>query len=125
MKYTFKMDPVSGKPAEAKGHNNRAPGLLRVFITDTREKTGKKMADIKKDPVFQKMVSDYMTKPVEELLFRFNGNLGKDKPGILIQDKINKFQPATANEIEIIVWADAVAVPENLAPAAPEAVVAQ
>lgn len=104
-----------------RGHNNKAPGLLRVFIVDAEQKLGPKMADIKKDLKFQTLISEYMQKPAGELLFRYNGNLGQEgKKGILIQDATKKFQDANANEITVVVSADVAEAPALAEAPAPE-----
>ena len=95
-------------------HNNRAPGLLRVFITDHRV-TGAtaKMADIKKNADFVKVIAEYLQKPVESIVLRFNTNLmvdtefgGRKYAGILVQDALNKFQNANAPEVDVDIFSD-------------------
>ena len=93
-------------------HNNRAPGLLRVFITDHRV-TGAtaKMADIKKNADFVKVIAEYLQKPVESIVLRFNTNLmvdtdGTKYAGILVQDALNKFQNANAPEVDVDIFSD-------------------
>ena len=93
-------------------HNNRAPGLLRVFITDHRA-TGAtaKMADIKKNADFVKVIAEYLQKPVESIVLRFNTNLmvdtdGTKYAGILVQDALNKFQNANAPEVDVDIFSD-------------------
>ena len=95
-------------------HNNRAPGLLRVFITDHRV-TGAtaKMADIKKNADFVKVIAEYLQKPVESIVLRFNTNLmvdtkfgGTRYAGILVQDALNKFQNANAPEVDVDIFSD-------------------
>jgi hypothetical protein len=93
-------------------HNNRAPGLLRIFITDHRV-TGatEKMADIKKNADFVKVIAEYLQKPVESIVLRFNTNLmvdtdGTKYAGILVQDALNKFQNANAPEVDVDIFSD-------------------
>jgi hypothetical protein len=93
-------------------HNNRAPGLLRIFITDYRV-TGatEKMADIKKNADFVKVIAEYLQKPVESIVLRFNTNLmvdtdGTKYAGILVQDALNKFQNANAPEVDVDIFSD-------------------
>lgn len=107
-KYMIKKD-AEGKVIVARATNYKAPGLLRVFINDTRAvKTGKKMPDIRKDPTFRALIASYVGKPVETLSFAFNGNLGSmGAVGILIQDTTAKPQSSIADEIEVTVEADA------------------
>ena len=93
-------------------HNNRAPGLLRVFISDHRVTPAtEKMADIKKNADFVKVIADYLNKPVESIVLRFNTNLmvdtdGTKYAGILVQDALNKFQNANAPEVDVDIFSD-------------------
>jgi hypothetical protein len=115
VKFEFIKNP-DGTILVQQDHNNRAPGLLRVFVNDNRAVPTKKMADIKKNPEFQKMVLEYMNREASTVLFRFNGNLiaGGGK-GILIQDATQKFQNAQADAIGVIVSDDVVVVPVDMA----------
>ena len=111
MKVQFWKD-AEGKIIVQTNHNNKAPGVLRVFITDHRAVSAtEKMADIKKNADFVKVIADYLQKPVEAIVLRYNTNLlvekdGTKYPGILVQDALNKFQNANAPEIDADIFSD-------------------
>lgn len=120
MKYNLVTNP-DGAVVVGRGHNNKAPGLLRVYVDDKTGKLGKKMATIKKDPTFQGLIAGHMNKSLDSIVFRFNGNLGGKggvRPGILIQDATQKMQPSNADEITVTVEPDPAPAPETPAPAA-------
>jgi hypothetical protein len=70
-----------------------------------------KMADIKKNADFVKVIAEYLQKPVESIVLRFNTNLmvdtdGTKYAGILVQDALNKFQNANAPEVDVDIFSD-------------------
>jgi hypothetical protein len=126
MKITFHKNP-DGTIYTVKDHNNKAPGLLRVFVGDHRPNGEKrpgvgdiaadlawrrsvKMTDVKKNPDFKKAILDYMQKTEADVVFRFNRNCGcamcPCSPGILVQDATQKYQPANVNEIWVDIFND-------------------
>jgi hypothetical protein len=110
-----------------KDHNNRAPGLLRVFVSDHRVKgearpgmgdlaadfawrRSVKMTDVKKDPTFRKVIAEYLQRPEAELVYRFNRHCGcamcPCSPGILIQDGKSTYQSASVYDVWVDIFTD-------------------
>jgi hypothetical protein len=123
----FLQKDKDGKVSEHFDHNNKAPGLLRVFVSDHRPngeprpgmenllkdfawRRSVKMTDVKKDVTFKKVIADFVQKPVDDLLYRFNRHAGcamcPCSPGILIQDKAQHFQPANVKEVWVDIFND-------------------
>jgi hypothetical protein len=123
----FLQKDKDGKVSEGFEHNNKAPGLLRVFISDHRpngeERPGMKdiaadfawrrsvkMTDVKKDATFKKVIAEFVQKPESDLLYRFNRHCGcamcPCSPGILIQDKTQHYQPANVKEVWVDIFND-------------------
>jgi hypothetical protein len=112
----------NGKVFSKPEKNHKAPGILRVFVTDNRpngdERPGMgnimadfawrrsvKMTDIKTNPDFKKAIAEYLQKPVDGLVFRFNRNCGCSmcpcSPGILVQEANVNYHSSYAPEIWI------------------------
>ena len=117
MKVEFWVDE-NGNVKTHHEKNHKATAILRIMVTDLRPGKQRpgiqnieadiawrrtvKMADIKKDAIFQKVIADYLKKDVNTLIFRFCVNAGcfdcPCSPGIIVHEKGSKPSP----------WADVV-----------------